>query len=418
MDIATLTGSSLGQLRKTAAELGIPRHMELPRRRLLYGIVQQHRSRNDAVRVLGILDENGSRGPGFLRSSEWRYVQNPEDIVVGRQLIKRHGLKRGDRILGQVRPPRRGEPFLALERLEMVNGADPESLGQRRPFRSRRAAYPKQRLMLEVPGGDIAMRTVDLIAPVGLGQRGLIVSPPKAGKTTILREMGKAIARNHPEAALFLLLVDERPEEVTEMIEEVDGEVVASTFDEPPRRHRQVAEIVLAAAKRQVEQGRDVIILMDSITRLARAYNATSRKMGRTLSGGLGAGALEYPKKFFGSARNLIGPGSLTIIATALIETGSRMDEVIFEEFKGTGNMELVLSREVASERIFPAIDLNRSGTRREELLLTDKELNRMYVLRNFLSGRSAAEAMEFLIDRLGRYPTNAEFIEAMARGE
>jgi transcription termination factor Rho len=301
-----------------------------------------------------------------------------------------------------------------------INGVEPESARDREEFESLRPMYPEKRLNLEVPGAEdsLAMRVVDLIAPIGEGQRGLIVSPPKAGKTTILRQMAEAIAANSPECHLIVLLIDERPEEVTEMKARVRGEVIASTFDESAQRSIQVAEMVLEKAKRLVEEGRDVVILLDSITRLARAYNNVIRKSGRIMSGGVDANALQKPKRFFGAARNIQDGGSLTIVATALIETGSRMDEVIFEEFKGTGNMELVLDRAISERRIFPAIDLNKSSTRKEELLLTDVELNRVFLLRNFLSDMPPEEAIEFLLGRMKMTATNAEFLDAMTRGE
>jgi transcription termination factor Rho len=316
-----------------------------------------------------------------------------------------------------VRPPKEGERYLALLKVERVNGDEPEKAKHRIAFDNLRPRYPDQRVRLESRIGDLSMRVMDLIAPVGKGQRGLIVAPPKAGKTILMQKMANAITENHPEVHLIVLLIDERPEEVTDMQENVKAEVISSTFDEPADRHTQVAEMVLEKAKRLVEHGKDVVILLDSITRLARAYNVTVPHSGKILSGGVDAHALHKPKRFFGAARNIEEGGSLTIIATALVETGSRMDEVIFEEFKGTGNMELVLDRHVADKRIFPAIDLNRSGTRKEDLLLSETELARIYLLRNFLSDMPPAEAIEFLLSRMKKVKTNQEFLDSMARG-
>jgi len=417
MDIAELKNSTVAQLQGYAEALNIPNSEGLGRRDLIFRIHEGLARRDEAPRAQGVLDILPD-GYGFLRSPSWNYLSSPDDIYVSPPQINSLDLRRGDTIVGAVRPPRRGERYLALHTVERINGLGVEAAAKRPTFDDLRPWYPTRRLELEVPGGKVATRIMDLIAPIGLGQRGLIVSPPKAGKTTILRNLGNAIATNHPKVQLVVLLIDERPEEVTEMEESVRGAVVASTFDEPASRHRQVAEMVLAKAKRQVEHGRDVVILLDSITRLARAYNILAPHSGRILSGGVDANALSKPKRFFGSARSLEHGGSLTIIATALVETGSRMDEVIFEEFKGTGNMELVLDRDIADRRVYPAIDINRSGTRREELLLTEKELNRVYLLRNFLGHMPGPEAAEFLIDRISRHRTNAEFLAAMAQGE
>ena len=426
----------MAELHGYAESLNIPHDSGLRKQDLIFRIHQGLARRDEAPWIEGVLDVMPD-GAGFLRSPEWSYLHSPDDVFVGPDRVRALGLRRGDVIAGFVRPPGRGERYLAMSSIDSVNGSGTGDLKARPVFEEMRPWYPVRRLTLETPDGHVGMRMIDLVAPVGRGQRGLIVSPPKAGKTTILRNVAQAVAANHPDVLLVVLLIDERPEEVTEMQECVRGEVVASTFDEPAARHRQVAEMVLAKAKRQVEHGRDVVILLDSITRLARAYNSLARHSGRILSGGVDAYALQRPKRFFGSARSFGGTpearggglsgsnlgearreGSLTIMATALVETGSRMDEVIFEEFKGTGNMELVLDRETADRRIFPAIDLNRSGTRREELLLSPKELNRVYLLRNFLSEMPAAEAAEFLAERLARHSTNAEFLAAMAAGE
>jgi len=416
MEIAELKNRTVAELHGYAEALNIPHYAGLRKQDLIFTIYQGLLGRNETPRAEGVLHVL-PEGFGFLRSPEWNYVAGPDDACVSREQIKSFGLRTGDVLAGPVRPPSSGERHLMLVGVDHVNGDRPEAARQRACFEELRPRYPDERLTLEVPGGDVAMRIMDLIAPVGMGQRGLIVSPPKAGKTTILRQTANAISTNHPEVDLFVLLIDERPEEVTEMIETTRGEVVSSTFDEPASRHRHVAEMVMAKAKRLVEQGHDVVILLDSITRLARAYNLLAPHSGRILSGGVDANALAQPKRFFGSARNIQWGGSLTILATALIETGSRMDEVIFEEFKGTGNMELVLDREISDLRIFPAIDLNRSGTRREELLLTETELNRVYLLRSFLAQMPAPEAIQFLMDRMSGHRTNAGFLKAMAEG-
>jgi transcription termination factor Rho len=363
--------------------------------------------------VLEVLPE----GYGFLRSQDWDYLYGPDDIYVSPSQIKRFDLRTGDTVLGQVRPPKEGERYLALLKVEEVNGEEPDHAKHRIAFDNLRPRYPEQRLKLEDAAGDLSMRLMDLISPIGKGQRGLIVSPPKAGKTILLQKIANAILENQPEVHLIVLLIDERPEEVTDMEENVAAEIISSTFDEPADRHTQVAEMVLEKAKRLVEAGRDVVILLDSITRLARAYNVTVPHSGKILSGGVDANALHKPKRFFGAARNIDDGGSLTIIATALVDTGSRMDEVIFEEFKGTGNMEVILDRHIADKRIFPAIDINRSSTRKEELLLTEAELNRVYLLRNFLSDMPAAEALEFLLERMRRTKTNQEFLDSMTKG-
>ncbi len=417
MDIAELKNRTVAELQGYAEALNIPNCTGLRKQDLIFRIHEGLAQQEEKPLAQGVLDILPD-GYGFLRSRSWNYLASPDDIYVSPARIGSFGLRKGDTLAGPVRPPRRGEKYLALETVNRINGFAPAATRSRPVFEELRPRYPDRRLTLEVRAGEPAMRIMDLIAPIGMGQRGLIVSPPKAGKTTILRNIANAITANHRDVELVVLLIDERPEEVTEMEESVRGRVVASTFDEPAIRHRQVAEMVLARSQRLVEHGRDVVILLDSITRLARAYNILAPHSGRILSGGVDANALSKPKRFFGSARSLEGGGSLTIIATALIETGSRMDEVIFEEFKGTGNMELVLSREVADLRIYPAIDLNRSGTRREELLLSETELNRVYLLRNFLGHMPAPEAAEFLLARIERYPTNAEFLAAMAEGE
>jgi transcription termination factor Rho len=416
VDIAELKAKSVQDLHEMAEELNIQNYSSLRKQDLIFRIEQNLLDSDVILRAEGVL-EILPEGYGFLRSQDWNYLYGPDDIYVSPSQIKRFDLRTGDTVLGQVRPPKEGERYLALLKVEEVNGEDPEKSKHRISFDNLRPRYPEGRLNLERTNGDIANRVMDLIAPTGKGQRGLITSPPKAGKTILLQKLANAITENHPEVHLIVLLIDERPEEVTDMEEHVDAEVIASTFDEPADRHTQVAEMVIEKAKRLVEHKKDVVILLDSITRLARAYNVVVPHSGKILSGGVDANALHKPKRFFGSARNLEEGGSLTIIATALIETGSRMDEVIFEEFKGTGNMEIVLDRHIADKRIFPAIDINRSGTRREELLLPEKELNRMYLIRNFLADMPPAESIEFLISRMKRTKDNEEFLNSMQEG-
>ena len=419
MDIADLKIKSVGELHDLAEELEISNFRGIRRQDLTFRIEQKLFDSDVVLRGVGVL-EILPEGYGFLRSQEFNYLYGPDDIYVSPSQIKRFDLRTGDTIAGQVRPPKRGERYLALLKIEALSGLSPEESGKRVEFDNLRPTYPEKRLDLEVPGeaGSISTRVLDLIAPIGKGQRGLIVSPPKAGKTIILQEIANSISINDPEIHLIVLLIDERPEEVTDMAGHVDAEVISSTFDESAERHVQVAEMVMEKAKRLVEHGKDVVILLDSITRLARAYNSTMPHSGRIMSGGVDAKALHKPKRFFGAARNIENGGSLTIIATALIETGSRMDEVIFEEFKGTGNMELLLDRTISDNRIFPAIDLNRSGTRKEELLLNETELNRVYLLRNFLADMPPEEAIEFLIARMARTETNQEFLDSMTQGD
>jgi transcription termination factor Rho len=416
VDIAELKAKSVQDLHDMAEELNIQNYSSLRKQDLIFRIEQNLLDSDVILRAEGVL-EILPEGYGFLRSQDWNYLYGPDDIYVSPSQIKRFDLRTGDTVLGQVRPPKEGERYLALLKVEEVNGEDPEKSKHRISFDNLRPRYPEERLTLERENGDIANRVMDMIAPTGKGQRGLITSPPKAGKTILLQKLANAITENHPEVHLIVLLIDERPEEVTDMEEHVAAEVIASTFDEPADRHTQVAEMVIEKAKRLVEHKKDVVILLDSITRLARAYNVVVPHSGKILSGGVDANALHKPKRFFGSARNLEEGGSLTIIATALIETGSRMDEVIFEEFKGTGNMEIVLDRHIADKRIFPAIDINRSGTRREEILLPEKELNRMYLIRNFLADMPPAESIEFLIQRMKRTADNEEFLNSMQEG-
>ncbi len=416
MDIAELKRKSVADLHDLAEELNLSNFSGLRKQDLIFRIEQNLLDSDVVLRGEGVL-EILPEGYGFLRSQDWNYLYGPDDIYVSPSQIKRFDLRTGDTILGQVRPPKEGERYLALLKVENVNGDEPEKAKHRIAFDNLRPRFPETRLRLEPKSGDISMRVMDLVTPLGMGQRGLITSPPKAGKTILLQKIANSITENNPEVYMIVLLIDERPEEVTDMEEHVDAEVISSTFDEPADRHTQVAEMVLEKAKRLVEHGRDVVILLDSITRLARAYNVTVPHSGKILSGGVDANALHKPKRFFGAARNIEGGGSLSIVATALIETGSRMDEVIFEEFKGTGNMELVLDRHISDKRIFPAIDLNRSSTRKEELLLSPQELNRIYLLRNFLSDMPSAEAIEFLMERMKRAKTNKEFLDSMAEG-
>ncbi len=416
MDIAELKRKSVTDLHELAEELNISNYSGLRKQDLIFRIEQNLLDSDVVLRGEGVL-EILPEGYGFLRSQDWNYLYGPDDIYVSPSQIKRFDLRTGDTILGQVRPPKEGERYLALLKVESVNGDEPEKAKHRIAFDNLKPRFPEDRLHLESKSGDISMRVMDLVTPVGMGQRGLITSPPKAGKTILLQKIANSITENHPEVHMIVLLIDERPEEVTDMEENVNAEVISSTFDEPADRHTQVAEMVLEKAKRLVEHGKEVVILLDSITRLARAYNVTVPHSGKILSGGVDANALHKPKRFFGAARNIDGGGSLSIIATALIETGSRMDEVIFEEFKGTGNMELVLDRHISDKRIFPAIDLNRSSTRKEELLLTEQELNRIYLLRNFLSDMPPAEAIEFLMERMKRAENNQEFLDSMAAG-
>jgi len=400
-----------------AEELDIQNFSGMRKQDLIFRIEQNLLDTDVVLRGEGVL-EILPEGYGFLRSQDWNYLYGPDDIYVSPSQIKRFDARTGDTIQGQVRPPKEGERYLALLKVETVNGTDPEKAKHRIAFDNLRPRYPEERMVLEQSDEDVSMRILDLIAPIGKGQRSLIVSPPKAGKTILLQKIANAIVENQPDAKVIVLLIDERPEEVTDMEENVPAEIISSTFDEPADRHTQVAEMVLEKAKRLVEYKQDVVILLDSITRLARAYNTTVPHSGKILSGGVDANALHKPKRFFGAARNIEEGGSLTIIATALIETGSRMDEVIFEEFKGTGNSEVLLDRQISDKRIYPAIDLNRSSTRKEELLLNEVELNRMYLLRSFLSDMPPAEAIQFMIERLKRTDNNQEFLDSMAAGE
>jgi transcription termination factor Rho len=416
VNIAELKRKSSSELGELADTLGAENDSGLRKQDLIFRIEQRLLDRGEVLTGEGVL-EVLPEGYGFLRSQDWNYLYGPDDIYVSPSQIKRFDLRTGDTVRGQVRPPKEWERYLALLKVESINGDEPERAKTRIAFDNLRPRYPEGRLRLETRDGDLSMRVVDLIAPIGKGQRGLIVSPPRAGKTILLQKIANAIQENHPEVALIVLLIDERPEEVTDTLANVKAEVISSTFDEPPDRHVQVADMVIEKAKRLVEHGKDVVILLDSLTRLARAHNVVVKNSGKILSGGVDSKALEKPKRFFGAARNTEEGGSLTIIATALVETGSRMDEVIFEEFKGTGNMELILDRKIAERRVFPAIDINRSGTRKEELLLNQEELNRVYLLRNFLSDMPEVDAIEFLLKQMSRSENNKEFFQQMVQG-
>ncbi len=416
VNIAELKRKSVSELQEMAGELNIDDVVGLGKQELIFRIEQNLLDTEVVLTGEGVL-EVLPEGYGFLRSQDWNYLYGPDDIYVSPSQIKRFDLRTGDTVSGQVRPPKEWERYLALLKVESVNGDDPDRAKQRIPFDNLRPTYPQGRLRVETNNGDISMRLVDLIAPIGKGQRGLIVAPPRAGKTILLQKMANALRENYPDIHLIVLLIDERPEEVTDMHENVDAEVISSTFDEPADRHVQVSDMVIEKAKRLVESGKHVVILLDSLTRLARAHNVIAPHSGKILSGGVDAQALHKPKRFFGAARHIEGGGSLTIVATALIETGSRMDEVIFEEFKGTGNMELVLSRKVADRRVFPAIDIHKSGTRKEELLFDKDELNRVYLLRQFLGDMPDVEAIEFLLKQMARSKNNREFFQQMAQG-
>ena len=411
---ADLKRMSVHALHVMADDLRLTNHAGLRKPDLILRIEQNLLDADVELRTEGVL-ELTDEGFGFLRSEIWSYLPSPDDVYVSPSQVKRFDLRTGDTIRGPVRPPKEWEKFLALLRVDSLNGDAPVAGAERPSFDNLPPRYPDERLRLERPG-ELSARVVDLVAPIGKGQRGLIVAPPRAGKTILMQQMANAIAANHPEVTLIVLLIDERPEEVTDFPANVPtAEVVSSTFDEAAERHVRVADIVIEKAKRLVEHGRHVVILLDSITRLARAHNTVAPHSGKILSGGVEANALHKPKRFFGTARNIAGGGSLTIIATALVETGSRMDDVIFEEFKGTGNMELVLERKIADRRIFPAIDLGRSGTRREELLLDKEEANRVYLLRTFLADLPSDEAIAFLLQRMQRTRTNREFFATMA---
>lgn len=415
MDITELKSKKIVELNKLAKELGIEDYSDLRKQDLIFKILEKQAEKEGYSFSSGVLEVLPD-GYGFLRSPDYNYLSSPDDIYVSPSQIKKFNLRTGDTVAGQVRPPKNGERFFALLKVTSVNGEEPEKVMHRRLFDNLTPLYPEKRIQLETVPGEYSMRIMDLLTPIGFGQRGLIVSPPKSGKTILLQKIANSITRNHPDVKLIVLLIDERPEEVTDWKRTVKAEVISSTFDEPAERHVQVSDIVIEKAKRLVEMGNDVVILLDSITRLARANNTVIPHSGKILSGGVDAYALHKPKRFFGAARNTEEGGSLTIIATALIDTGSRMDEVIFEEFKGTGNMEIVLDRNLADRRIFPAIDVNRSGTRKEELLIKEDVLMRIWLLRKTLSEMTPVEAMEFLLNNMTGTKNNKEFLESMNR--
>jgi transcription termination factor Rho len=413
MDIAELKSKRIAELSQIAKELDLTGYSDMRKQELIFKILEAQTQKDGMSFSKGVLEVLPD-GYGFLRAADYNYLPSPDDIYVSPSQIKKFALRTGDTISGQVRPPKDGERFFALLKVEAVNYETPDKVRERTLFDNLTPLYPNERLILEVAPNDLSTRIMDLLTPIGKGNRGLIVSPPKSGKTILLQKIANSISTNHPEVVLIVLLIDERPEEVTDMERSVKAEVISSTFDEPPERHVQVSDMVLEKAKRLVESKKDVVILLDSITRLARAHNTVVPHSGKILSGGVDANALHRPKRFFGAARNVEEGGSLTIIATALVETGSRMDEVIFEEFKGTGNMEIVLDRKLSDRRIFPAMDVNRSGTRKEDLLLTPEELSRVWILRKVLSDYTTVEAMEFLIEKMRGTKSNKEFLKYM----
>lgn len=413
MHITALQKMTIKELQETAKKEGIDECSGLKKQELIFKILKARVNQNGLMYGEGVV-EVLPEGFGFLRSPDYNYLPCPDDIYISPSQIRRFGIRTGATVSGQIRPPKENERYFALLRVEAINYEDPDLLSEMTVFDDLTPLHPDERILLEVKKDEIEMRIMDLVTPIGKGQRGLIVAPPRTGKTVLIQEIANSITKNHPEIYMIILLIDERPEEVTEMARAVQAEVIGSTFDEPASRHVQVAEMVVEKAKRMVEYKKDVVILLDSITRLARAYNTEVPHSGKILSGGVDASALQKPKRFFGAARNIEEGGSLTIIATALVDTGSRMDEVIFEEFKGTGNMELHLDRRLADKRLFPAIDINKSGTRKEELLLDAEELKRVWTLRRVLSEMSPAEVLELLSSRLSKTQTNAEFLMSM----
>ena len=413
MDIGELKEMSISKLTQIAKELDIPGATGMRKQEIIFKILQAQTEKSGLIFSEGVL-ETLPDGFGFLRAPDYNYLPGPDDIYVSPSQIRKFDLRTGDTISGQIRPPKEGERYFALIKVEAINFEPPEMARDRVFFDNLTPLYPNEKLRLETDPENLAARVLDLMTPIGKGQRALIVAPPRTGKTMLLQNVANSITRNHPEVTLIVLLIDERPEEVTDMQRSVHGEVISSTFDEPPTRHVQVADMVIEKAKRLVEYRRDVVILLDSVTRLARAHNSVVPPSGKILSGGIDSNALQKPKRFFGSARNIEEGGSLTIIATALIDTGSRMDDVIFEEFKGTGNLEINLDRKLTEKRIFPSIDINKSGTRKEELLLAPQDFNRIIVLRRVLSQLSPTEAMELLLDRLSKSKSNSDFLDSM----
>lgn len=413
MDIGDLKKKTIAELTEVARELNLEGVSAMKKQDLIFKILETQTQRNGVINAEGVL-EILPDGFGFLRSANYNYLPGPDDIYVSPSQIRRFNLRTGDTVTGQVRPPKEGERYFALLKVDSINFEPPDAIKQKVLFDNLTPIYPNKRIWLETTPDDLSMRVMDLLIPLGKGQRGLIVAPPRTGKTILLQKIANSIAKNHPEVYLIVLLIDERPEEVTDMQRSVKGEVVSSTFDEPPERHVTVAEIIIEKAKRLVEHKKDVVILLDSITRLGRAYNTIVPSSGKVLSGGVDSNALQRPKRFFGAARDIEEGGSLTIMATALIDTGSRMDEVIFEEFKGTGNQEIILDRKLADRRVFPAFDITRSGTRREELLLTEEELNKVWILRKILNPNNPVDAMEFLLDKMRRTKSNKSFLDSM----
>jgi len=413
LDLVELKKKNINELADLAKGLGVENTHGLKKQNLMFALLQAQTEKDGQVHAAGVMEKLPD-GYGFLRSPDYNYVPGPDDIYVSPSQIKLFGLRTGDTVEGLIRPPKEAERFFAMLRVESINGYPVEVAQKRNLFDNLTPLYPDEKINMEFDPSHMDTRIIDLMCPIGKGQRALIVAPPRTGKTVLMQSIANAITRNHPEIFLIVLLIDERPEEVTDMARHVKGEVVSSTFDEPAQRHVQVAEMVIEKAKRLVEHGRDVVILLDSITRLARAYNQVVPTSGKILSGGVDSNALHKPKRFFGAARNIEEGGSLTIIATALIDTGSRMDEVIFEEFKGTGNMEIHLDRKLADKRIFPAIDINRSGTRKEELLLPQDVLTRVFILRKVLSPMSITESMELLIEKMRTAKTNDQFLASM----
>ena len=416
MDIAQLKEMNIASLTQVAKDLNIQGASGMRKQELIFKILQAQTEKSGFIFSEGVL-ETLPDGFGFLRAPDYNYLPGPDDIYVSPSQIRKFDLRTGDTVSGQVRPPKDGERYFALIKVEAVNFEHPDEARNKIFFDNLTPLYPNERLKLETAKENLSGRVLDLLTPIGKGQRGLIVAPPRTGKTMLLQTIANSITSNHPEVILIVLLIDERPEEVTDMQRSVNGEVISSTFDEPASRHVQVAEMVIEKAKRLVEHKRDVVILLDSVTRLARAYNTIVPPSGKVLSGGVDSNALQRPKRFFGAARNIEEGGSLTIMATALIDTGSRMDDVIFEEFKGTGNMEIGLDRKLVDKRVFPAIDINRSGTRKEELLVPKDELTRIWILRKVLNPLSTVEAMELLLDKMGKSKSNAEFLASMSGG-
>ncbi|MDZ7860408.1 MAG: transcription termination factor Rho [Candidatus Krumholzibacteriota bacterium] len=413
MDIVELKSKKIEELMKIAEDLEISEASSLRRQEIMFKILAAQAKQNGHIFNEGVLQVLPEKY-GFLRSPSYNYLPGPDDIYVSPSQIKKFSLRTGDTIYGQVRPPKDSERYFALLRVEAVNGEEPKQNKKKTLFDNLTPLYPEEMINLEYDPKDLSARLMNLLTPIGKGQRALIVAPPRTGKTILLQKIAHAITANHPEIVLIVLLIDERPEEVTDMKRSVHGEVVSSTFDEPADRHVHVADMVIQKSKCLVEHGKDVVILLDSITRLARAHNTVVPHSGKILSGGVDSNALQRPKRFFGAARNTEEQGSLTIVATALIETGSRMDEVIFEEFKGTGNLEIQLDRRLADKRVWPAIDIFRSGTRKEELLLDDKVINKVYILRKFLSDKTCVEAMEFLLEKIKKTKSNAGFLKSM----